>query len=112
MVRRQRSCQFSLIKGSAEGEAAQALMRFHLEHESLESSQAWFARVPTEANISDFPSRGEARSLLKLELSESLLAQDLFDSMLKRLADLQAHAFKAGKAPHRAPVSCSRKGER
>ena len=45
-------------------------MRIHLEHEALNSSQAWFARVPTEANISDFPSRGEAHPMLKPELSE------------------------------------------
>ena len=62
--------RFSLIKGSAEGDVAQTLMRIHLEHEALNSSQAWFARVPTEANISDFPSRGEAHPMLKPELSE------------------------------------------
>lgn len=49
--------RFSLIKGSAEGDIGKALI--HLKHESLESSQAWFASVPTEANMSDFlPSRG------------------------------------------------------
>ena len=97
--------RFSLIKGSAEGEVAQTLMRIHLEHEALNSSQAWFARVPTEANISDFPSRGEAHPMLEPELSESLPAKDLFDSIMQCLRDLGVPAFEGGQAMHFTPIS-------
>ena len=95
--------RFSLIKGSAEGEVAQTLMRTHLEHEALNSSQAWFARVPTEANISDFPSRGEAHPMLEPELSESLPVKDLFDSIMQCLRDLGCQHSTKGDKPCIAP---------
>ena len=71
--------RFSLIKGSAEGEVGRALMEHHQHHESTFSSQAWFARMPTEANISDCPSRGAEHPLLEAAKCKSLEARALFD---------------------------------
>ena len=36
---------------------ALVVLKFHLKDEAERNSLIWFARVPTEANISDFPSR-------------------------------------------------------
>ena len=43
---------------------ASALMRYHLEREAISNLCAWYARVPTEADVSDFPSRNVPFSLL------------------------------------------------
>eukprot|EP00435_Cladocopium_sp_Y103_P035609 s2538_g9.t1 len=56
--------RFSLIKASAVGFWATSIMKFHLEREALLVSRTWFARVATEANISDMPSRGVECELL------------------------------------------------
>ena len=50
--------RFSLVKASAAGTIAQKLMAFHLKLEALSGSRTWFARGPTECNLSDYPSRG------------------------------------------------------
>lgn len=50
--------RFSLVKASSTGAVGELLMEYHLKLETLAGSRTWFARVPTEANISDFPSRG------------------------------------------------------
>ena len=51
------SVRYALIKASGTGEVASALLKFHLTDEAKRNSLVWFARVPTEANISDYPSR-------------------------------------------------------
>ena len=56
--------RFSLVKASASGPIAQRLMAFHLQSEALNGARSWFARVPTECNLSDYPSRGIPHSLL------------------------------------------------
>ena len=51
------SVRYALIKASGTGPVSTALLKFHLEDEAKRNSVVWFARVPTEANISDYPSR-------------------------------------------------------
>ena len=56
--------QYSLVKASSTGHVGQKLMEFHLKTEAMRGSRTWFARVPTECNLSDFPSRGVPHPLL------------------------------------------------
>eukprot|EP00435_Cladocopium_sp_Y103_P040568 s1901_g11.t1 len=56
--------RFSLIRASASGVVGQGLMEFQLQLEARNGIRSWYARVPTEANISDFPSRSQAHELL------------------------------------------------
>ena len=51
------SVRYALIKASGATPPATALLKFHLTDEAKRNSLVWFARVPTEANISDYPSR-------------------------------------------------------
>ena len=51
------SVRFSLIRGVANGQAAEAIMSLHLSLEVEHNMNVWFARIPTEANLSDLPSR-------------------------------------------------------
>eukprot|EP00435_Cladocopium_sp_Y103_P041156 s1982_g11.t1 len=74
--------RFSLIKAAASGVVGQLLMEYHLKLEALVGSRTWFARVPTEANISDFPSRGVAHPLLVEDLDSSLEAGLCLDAIL------------------------------
>ena len=59
--------RFALIKGSAQGDVANALMYMQLALEATEPVNLWFARVPSHANISDFPSRFQPHSFLQDE---------------------------------------------
>ena len=56
--------RFSLIRASAAGTAGQALLSHQLQVEADCGLRSWYARVPTEANISDWPSRGQQHELL------------------------------------------------
>ena len=59
------SVRFALIRGIvAQGIVAENIMQFHLEVEVSFNSNIWFARVPTEANIADLPSRALDHSFL------------------------------------------------
>ena len=51
--------RFALIRASGTGAWATALLKFHLQAEVECDARPWYARVrvPTEANLSDFPSR-------------------------------------------------------
>ena len=51
------SVRFALIRGVAQGAIAESIMQMHLSVEVAFNSNVWFARVPTEANIADLPSR-------------------------------------------------------
>ena len=50
------SVRYAHIRASGSGSVAISLLKFHLKDEAERDSLIWFARVPTEANISDFPS--------------------------------------------------------
>ena len=76
------SVRFALIKASATGRWAEALLQFHLEEEVKLNTRAWFSRVPTEANLSDYPSRQCAHLLLKEESDRSMLARVAFKDLI------------------------------
>ena len=76
------SVRHSLIRANGSGSVAKALLSYYLRHESLQSAAVWFARVPTEANLSDFPSRGKCHPLLRPDLDQSLVAQHTLEDIL------------------------------
>ena len=51
------SIRFALIRGVAQGTIAESIMQMHSSMEVAFNSNVEFARVPTEANIADLPSR-------------------------------------------------------
>ena len=73
--------RFSLVKATAAGSVGQKLMAYHVKQEALKGSRTWFARVPTECNISDYPSRGEPRALLCDNCNGSSSASDMLASI-------------------------------
>ena len=77
------SVRFSLIRGSCLSPCASVLMRYHLEREASNNLCTWYARVPTEANVSDYPSRNVPHPLLCAELDESAAAQVWFNNLLQ-----------------------------
>lgn len=54
----------ALIRGAGAGGVADVFIQSYLEVEASKNLTTWFARVPTEANISDWPSRNESHPLL------------------------------------------------
>ena len=77
--------RYSFIRGSARGEIATKLMLFYLRSEAQCSSSTWFARVPSEGNISDYPSRSVAHPMLPNELDVTAEALTSFALLLEAL---------------------------
>lgn len=50
------SARFALTRGTGLGTAAATIMNLHLQTEDSNTS-LWFARIPTESNLADIPSR-------------------------------------------------------
>ena len=63
------------------------LMGYHLRREASNNLCVWFARVPTEANISDYPSRGVSHPLLTGRCDESTCASVWLDTMKRNLLE-------------------------
>ena len=95
------SARFSLIRGSCLSQHASALMRYHLEKEARNNLNPWFARVPTEANVSDFPSRNVPHPLLPEVLNESCAAVAWFETLLGFLRE--AMLIQLGEPAARPP---------
>ena len=81
------AARFSLIRGSCASFVASRLMEYHLHREATNNLCLWFARVPTEANISDFPSRGVAHPMLTESCDKSANAIVWFEAMVQKLLD-------------------------
>ena len=79
------SARFSLIRGSCLSQHASALMRYHLEREAFNNLCTWYARVPTEANVSDYPSRAVPHPLLLEDKDQSFFALEWFTKLLTSL---------------------------
>ena len=82
------------------------IMKFHLEKEASMHSCAWFARVPTEANIADFPSRLSEHPLLvpKADVSES--ARLCFQSLISTVdSNSGLHVVDGGDEERATPSS-------
>ena len=76
--------RFSLILGSAIGDISLKLLKFNLECKSVCNSTIWFARVPTEANLSDHPSRGVEHPLLVSDVDVTENAWSFVSSFLEK----------------------------
>ena len=77
--------RFSLIRGSCLSRHASALMRYHLSREATNNLCTWFARVPTEANLGDYPSRNAPHVLLTEDINESTAAALWFERLVLSL---------------------------
>ena len=60
-------------------------MAYHLKLEALCGSRTWFARDPTECNLSDYPSRGVAHGLLLDCCNVTMKAMEAFVKVLEFL---------------------------
>ena len=77
------SVRFSFIKASANNAVGQVLLELRLKLESDGDLKTWYARVPTEANISDWPSRGQPNELLKPACDVSVKALSKLQPILR-----------------------------
>jgi len=77
--------RFSLIRASAAGDHGQALMQYQLRLEADCGLRTWYARVPTEANISDWPSRNQHHDMLDSFCDVSAKALVEFKKLLQAL---------------------------
>lgn len=77
------SVWFSFVRGSASGLVGQKLIEFQLTLEAHSGSRAWYARVPTEANVSDFPSRLQEHSMLQKDHDVAAEATAVMDNLLQ-----------------------------
>ncbi len=77
------SVRYALIRGSAVGTTANALLEFHIKNEASANLCTWYARVPTESNISDWPSRSVSHPLLRPELDVSQIAAMHWKDMME-----------------------------
>lgn len=66
--------RFSLIRATTMSTTSQPFLEYQLRLEADCGLQTWYARVPTEANISDWPSRLQAHELLVEDCNQSIRA--------------------------------------
>ena len=76
------SARFSLIRASGTGEVACLMLGKYLNWEAENNVVTWFARVPTEANIADFPSRFQKVEILHDDISCNGSATNVFESLI------------------------------
>ena len=98
------SVRFALIRAAASGKCAQALMCYHLNSEVNLNMNTWFARVPTEANLSDFPSRLCPHPLLVENAEKTMAARRSFNGLMQFVAQIEEQPeFKWGNRARVAP---------
>ena len=90
------SVRFALIRGVAQGIVAENIMQFHLEVEVSFNSNIWFARVPTEANIADLPSRALDHSFLADHTKVNSDAMRNLDKFLDKVAIVRRNLKRSG----------------
>ena len=76
------SARFSLIRASGSGLVASFFLEKYLSWEAENNVATWFARVPTEANIADFPSRFQKVDVLRDDLSCNGSAETVFGDLV------------------------------
>ena len=96
--------RFSFMQGSATGTITQKLMECHLMLEAGSGSRTWYARVPTEANFSDFPSRQQRHELLTDECEASRKAFLELEKILQCISSTGENCVKWGKQDNSTPV--------
>ncbi len=77
----------ALVRGVASGTVANTVLQRHLRFEVNNSTSVWFARVPSEANIADWPSRGKAHPFFAEKPDDSKSANTLLIDFMKELED-------------------------
>ena len=77
------SARFSLIRASGSGEVACLMLGKFLTWEAENNVVTWFARVPTEANIADFPSRFHKVEILNDDISCNGSATTVFQALIQ-----------------------------
>ena len=80
-------------------------MEFYLRHEVKLNTQTWFARVPTEANLSDWPSHLCRHELLNDDTDCSETALDKFRSLSDFVNEhVGLHEQDRGRANRSTPI--------
>ena len=82
------------------GLVASTIIQVHLETEVNYSSNVWFARVPTEANIADIPSRFSSHAFLVPECEMSAKTQHSLERFLQRIKVVHDEIRDMGEAGH------------
>eukprot|EP00438_Fugacium_kawagutii_P011446 Skav223456 [mRNA] locus=scaffold184:128814:130232:- [translate_table: standard] len=94
------SVRYALIRGTGVGIVAETLMRRHLEVETVYNSNVWFARVPTEANIADLPSRFIDHELLTKEKDRSDTAAGSVAAFVEAVSEKRLEVKRKGVVHH------------
>jgi hypothetical protein len=94
------SVRFALIRGTGLGVVANTIMQQHLETEVNFNTNVWFARVPTEANIADIPSRFLSHPFLPSTMDESSKAWTCLERFLKKVQQACEEAIGRGEGDH------------
>ena len=102
--------RFSLIRGVGNGSVANKLIQIQLESEIKENLNTWFARVGTEANIADYPSRFADHPLLSGKNNERIIASNLCREVLHNTCS-SVSCNKRGRRGKREPFPLCEKDE-
>ena len=91
------SVRYALIRGTAQGAVAESIMQMHLSIEVTFNSNVWFARVPTEANIADLPSRSLDHEFLTSDKKIENNAIASLDKFLQGVYDSRRSLKRSGE---------------
>ena len=89
------SARFSLIRASGSGEVACFMLGKYLNSEAENNARTWLARVPTEANIADFPSRFK-KGWDCMTISLAMAVQQMFSNLWLMALMWECHIVKRG----------------
>ena len=78
------------------------MTRLHLEIEVRLNTNVWFARVPTEANIADIPSRFEQHPFLQKSLEVSSDSLACLESVKKDIKSVRSCSETKGEGSKQA----------
>ena len=91
------SVRHALIRGVGLGVVASAVMKKHLQLEVTNNTSSWFARVPTEANIADIPSRFQMHAFFELATNDSDKASECLQFFLAEVVGAKQMKNKRGR---------------
>ena len=97
------SVHYALIRGTGLGTVAGTIMKLRLRTEVDINSCIWFARMPTEANIADVPSRGLAHPFLETKYDESSTAAKRVERCLTEVQKARQLRKQKGEVQHTSP---------
>ena len=92
------SVRSALIRGTGLGLVAEVIMKQHLETEVNYNTNIWFARVPSEANIADIPSRFLQHPFLQSSMDESSKSMQSLVKFLKKEKLAREEVKRKGEA--------------